>query len=100
MYELSDHQKRVASALEGNVGVWFNTRNERVAVWYGEPEVRIFDSRTWDEIETVSFSQPSSPHMSEQEALLNKVGVKLIVRGFDRQGRTVHPDGSQGEVSA
>lgn len=83
MGEMSDYQRRVQRALEGNHGVWFHTEDERIAVWYGEWGAPIYDSRTWEEVDYVEIPIGGCLHDRDE-----RIDIALTERGFDRWGRT------------
>ena len=85
MTETSEHQRRVRRALEGNEGVWFHSSKERIAVWSGGATINIYDSRTWEQLNTRETGV--AYRTNDTETIRNAVEVTLGKRGYDRLGR-------------
>lgn len=78
MAEMTEHQRNVARALEGNEGVWFHPFEDRIAVWYGDKIVELFDSQTWE-----SLQRHFLPVATEACATVTLAGW-----GYSRKGRS------------
>ena len=82
---LSDHQRKIARALENNEGVWFSTHHDHVAVWYGGPTVNIYCSLSWKQIDTMEIGL--AYRTDDLEEIQNAVEVRLGRAGYVRKGR-------------
>jgi len=87
MREMSDHQRNVAQALEGNERIFFHPFEDRIAVWYGQALIKIFDSQTWEQVDNkrVPLAHKPDTDLSDVESA---VVVSLAADGYERKGRS------------
>jgi hypothetical protein len=80
----SEHQKTVRRALEGNERVWFHPFEDKLAIWYGGPQITIVSSRTFEDLTVVNIRSVGRT-FEEMEV---SAEVKVARRGFDRKGHS------------
>jgi hypothetical protein len=83
MGQMTDHQSNVQQALEGNERVFFHPFEDRIAVWYGGPQINVYNSRTWENTNVYNVRS----HGRELAEVEKAVENKLATRGYDRTGR-------------
>lgn len=76
----------VQQALEGNERVYFHTDEPLIAVWYGGPQITLYDSLTWSEVTTLTVS--AGYRDVDVNGLEARVENRMAREGFDRNGRT------------
>lgn len=76
--------KRMRRALEQNERVYYHRHDSQIAVWHGGPQVTIYDSETWEEVNVFNVKTVGRS-MAEVE---NSVAINIARRGFDRCGRS------------
>lgn len=104
---MTEFQRRVAQAFDGNHGVWFHPFEDKIAVWYGEASVRVFDPTTFEEVNThtigiayredVEYDTVESAVdviLSELGFYRNKERKQFDVDGFDSDDIDVPEEGS------
>lgn len=80
---MSEHQRNVRKALEGNERVWYHPTDEKLAVWHGGAQIIIVSSRTFEQMEMLTISAIGRSF----EQMEDEATVKLAQRGFERTGR-------------
>lgn len=83
MSDMTPHNRRVAQALDGNHGVWFHPFEDKIAVWYGEARVRVFNSATFEEENTHTIGVAYREDV-EYESIEAAVDVTLSELGYYR----------------
>lgn len=81
--EVTDHQRNVIRALEGNERVYYHESDNLIAVWHGGPQIQIFDSRSWENFNVVTVRTSNK----SQSQIEKRVEIKLRQMGYNRSGR-------------
>jgi len=82
---VSQHHERVRRALEGNERVYYHTEKPRIAVWHGGPQVTVYRSDTFEELQVFNVRVTNRSVREIEDA----VHVNATNRGFERTGRTM-----------